>query len=277
MKQIQGLLFIFLFVFIIPPVHAQSSAGKVDQLLKLSGIDKRVGEMSGLVLMGFQQAAKEDNLKNIDQKAIDAISSGILKAFDGKALRATLAREVAAGLTDQDIDQLLTWYSSDTGRTITSEEEQAATPDAYMKMMQNAETLLKDEASVSFAKKFDQKFGVSEWNLRMVENAGKASYIAAHMASSPGLAVDLRSYNNYIQAKRPALIQSIKRDILLSFAYSYRNVSDPDLASYMRFMDTPEAVKFTKTYMKALESAFDQALGKLSDEITSALAKGTDL
>lgn len=248
---------VFLSLFALG-VAAADKTQSIDQLLQLSGLNKQVSEVPGVVASGLQQGlASKQNISPADGQLILDSMGRHLRAADMLAhIRATLLNE----LTARDIQTLLQWYQSDDARIITAAEEAASTAEAYQAMTANAQAIMADTERVDLAKRMDKLLGSTEWGMEFQESVAVAIFSAVSTAVAPEQALQIEAYKSQMAQYRPQIRQSIEGGVLLSTVYTYRDIDSALLAKYETFMLDPAARKFHKVAMRSMGEGFEQGL-----------------
>ena len=106
----------------------------LSQLMALSGLNKQAAQIPGLIKVGVAQARQQGAA--IPDAEFAEVQKSIGSAFSTSEFLSTLGDEIKNNVSEEDAKDLFTWYKSSLGRRITQAEENASTPAAYQKMIQ---------------------------------------------------------------------------------------------------------------------------------------------
>lgn len=243
---------------------ADQRESNIDKLMALSGINKQVASFPDQVKAGFLQGASQGG---IGEERV----SRILESADNTIMPATILSEMrsslAASLNDEETATLLKWYESDIGRRVTAAEEAASTPEAYEKMMKNAQMLMENDKRVQMAMRIDELVGGTKMGMEMQESSSVAIYSAMMAAMEPGKPVDLEAYKKEMEKIEPQMREQMQSLVIVSFLYTYQPIGDDDMAKYEAFLSRPTTKKFNDSALSGLARGFDKVVKDWAGEL----------
>ncbi|WP_317930717.1 DUF2059 domain-containing protein [Halioxenophilus sp. WMMB6] len=244
---------------------AATPEADIERVLLLSGLTKQVNEFPGLIEAGVMQGAQQG--ADIPERELSLITESVSKTILPAVIMADVRQAVASAVSESELQSLLTWYQSETGRAITTAEENASTAEAYQQIMANGRQLLSDRKRVDFAMRLDKLLGATDLTMQMQEVSGVAVYAAMMSAMAPGQALNLDGYRAQIAAAQAQMRPNIEQMMAASFVYTYQPIDDTSLAKYEAFLNTPAAKKFNAAAMAGLLKGIEKAVGSWATEL----------
>ncbi|WP_185976676.1 DUF2059 domain-containing protein [Catenovulum sediminis] len=244
---------------------AQPSDEAIEKLLDASGISKQAAQYPQAVQAGFMQGVQQG--APIPKKTVDLILGSAQQKISPEVVLGKVKERIKSSLTQAEINQLMDWYQSDTGRKIAQAEEKASTMQGYQEMMSQAQTLLGHTKRVETAKRIDDLVGATQFTMAVQEQSGVAVYSAIMFVVAPNQPLDLAPYEAQMQAMAPQMKQSIEQMVTVSFVYSYQDIADSELASYEKFLAKPVTAKFNKLAMQGVNQGFQIVLADWAADI----------
>ena len=261
MKRSLAPLFFLLFITTASQAIAELPHETASKLLQLSGIARQVEEFPRFIKAGMQQA-QQQNTDPHDETFADMLAI-VDDAMDPARMLTSIGNDLMPALDEQQTAQLLAWYSSNTGSRIASAEEHASTPEGYNEMLRQSESLLKNEARVEFAKRLDRLLGATDFTLQLHAHSQLAIVSTLSSSLEKNAHEQLERYQPYVEKLVEQLRADTEAFVVLSFVYSYKDISNEDLDRYMDFLATPAAETFNVTTMKGLSEAFKDSISRL--------------
>jgi hypothetical protein len=239
--------------------------GKVDELMRKSGLWEQVGGLREQLRSGASQAREEAKASEGRRHGTtDADFARLLGAIDQaiapRRMRRLVASELGRELAAPDIDAALEWLSSDLGRRLTRLEEKASSSDSSNIGKEAGHiiaALPKPRVAV-----IERLMTALDLDARTVDSAVNmsAAIVYGLTAMSPEADPDeaANGVRKRLGAQRAPMMAYFHRMSLASLARTYEGVSDEDLARYVRFNETPAARRYNAAASRALEAAIVQ-------------------
>lgn len=247
---------------------ADQRENNIDRLMTLSGLKTQVTSFPGQVKAGVLQGASQGGIG-------EAQVSRILESVDNTIMPAVILREIrsslAASLSDEETENLLKWYESDVGRRVTAAEEAASTPEAYEKMMQNAQMLMENDKRVQMAMRIDELVGATKMGMEMQDSTSVAIYSAMMAATAPGQPVNIEDYEKEMEKLEPQMREQMQSLVIVSFLHTYQSISDDGMAKYEAFLSRPTTKKFNDSALSGLARGFDEVVKDLAGELADIM------
>jgi hypothetical protein len=241
----------------------------IDKLLTLSGIIEPIEGFPNMIKSSLEQAKQQGS------PIPDAAFQTIMETTDKTIVPATIISDISAKVAKvvnaKDVEKLLLWYQSDVGKEITAAEIAGATPDAFAKMQQQAQQLMRDTKRVEFARKIDKLTGATDKMIELQVQAGTAVYAAMVTTMTPETPLDMAQYKTQITANMVPMRSNMENMVLISLVYAYQNIELEKLNKYHDFMADATTKKFSDAAISGLISGFEKSLGKWAGALVANL------
>jgi hypothetical protein len=234
---------------------------------------------SGLAvqLRGFAAQVDSEIRQNpagLDPRIVSSLSTAARQAFRADALQEDMTRRVTKKLTVADMQAALVWLETPLGRRITLAEELAS-------------ATLDPQVLVAFAERQAQRPPAPERAALIAELLSATQAVRAAQAAQEAMALGVATGMDSLQPRekrlgeaelrirlRQAMPPEQVRAILgqqlpLIYAYTYRDVSDADLAAYVRFLRSASGKRYQDGVTGALIEGLARAgvrVGELAGE-----------
>lgn len=248
---------------------ASPNESNLERLFLLSGITKQVGEFPGLVKAGFMQGVQQG--ASIPENEISLMLDSADKTILPSVILDEIQLSLEKSLSNEDVETLLKWYESDIGKSITSAEENASTPEAYQNMINSAQQLLTNTKRVEVATRLDELIGATDITMEMQEFSGMAVYSAIMTAMAPDQELNIDAYKSQVAAMEHQMRANIQQLVIVSFVYSYQHIDDDSLAKYEDFLNRPITKKFNESVIKGLNRGFEKVVASWASDLASIL------
>ncbi len=243
------------------PSHAQpdDAAATATRLMIRSGLSVQ--------LRGFTDQAIADirqNSANLDANTLTILVDSATEAFRADALQQDITARVSKKLTVGDMKAALVWLETDIGGRVTRAEELASVADA--------------ERLRAYAEGLKAKPLAAQREALLTELIAATGAVRTSVASAEALALGVALGMDSLQPRErrvgEATIRAHLRQLMppekmqaffgqqlpLSYAYTYRELPDADLAAYIRFMKSVAG----RRYQDGMNAAFIEGLGRAS-------------
>jgi hypothetical protein len=257
---------VFAVVLFLHPALGAAGGNEADTqlvltLMRKSGLDKQLEQIPAAVQAGIDQAQQQQKgLSPDDMAALKRLSA---VAFDVKALNDAVRTHVQANMNGKDLEAALAWLGSPLGERITGLEEAASTPQAVAEMQSTAGRLAGDKARVEKMKKLDVAVQATESNVRMVLNMQVVIAVAMTASMEPDQQPSADAILHEVNKNSAQLRSMIEQQILLSFLYAYRSLTDAELDRYIAFAESAAGKKYQTVTSEAVSGAMVDAGRKL--------------
>jgi hypothetical protein len=255
-------LLVMIIVSLLPiSVYAQiQNDAQVQELYVKSGLEKQLEQLPLVIQATFEQASQVDKrVQKLPGNVSSIIKASIQQAFKPASLKETVLTEIRAKLATQDIKKVLAWLESPLGRKCTQLEEDASTPEALAKMQQYAARIQNSPPSaerLKIIRKLDSAVKGTEGGVELAIDSQVAIALATISTLPAEQQRSLESISREFEKNRPQLEAMVRAQVLLSFLYTYRNLTDAEIQQYIDFAASPGGSKYHSVTEEALKKAF---------------------
>jgi hypothetical protein len=201
------------------------------------------------------------------------LRSAMDDSFKADDMRKSAEKTIVGKLTEKDMKTVLVWLNSPVGEKITTMEVEAGSPEAFAEMQKMAPALLANKERVARIKTLDQAVKGTESGINMVLNTQMAMFTAF----TAGLPAEQRPSKEQIKTllekNRPQLVKMIEQQTIISFLYTYRDLSDKELDAYIAFAQAPAGKKYNAVMLQAINDAIADGSTRLGDRLAKDLSK----
>lgn len=258
-------------VLLAPLAYAQSdeTSATAHRLVVRSGLSVQLRGFTGQVEAGIQQ-----NQVGLDDKMVRVLMDAAKEAFRPEVLEEDMTGRVARKLTVGDMKIALAWLESDAGRRVTQAEELSSTSF--------------DPASFqAYAEQVKAKPVAARRQKLIAELISATDAVKAAATSQESIALGVALGMDSLQPRERRIGESALRGSLRQmmppekvqavfaaqlpglYAYTYRELSDKDLDSYVAFLKSVGG----KRYQDAMTAAFLEGLGRASVKVGELAAQ----
>jgi hypothetical protein len=255
-------LFSAALLLVAPGLHAQSdeSSATAQRLIVRSGLSVQLHGFTDQIVADIRQ-----NARGMDPSGVEYLVQSARQAFRPEVLQHDMAARVARRLAVGDMTAALAWLETDAGARITRAEELATRSLDAKRLAEYAEGLRSSPLSPQ------RQQLISE-----LISATGAVYVAATTAETMALGIALGMDSLQPQERRigEAGIRARLRQVLpaeelqalfarqlpLTYAYTYRGISDADMAGYLAFLQGHAG----RRYQQGMNAAFMEGLARAS-------------
>jgi hypothetical protein len=201
----------------------------------------------------------------LDQRLMEALLAAARTSFQPETLELDITNRIAKKLTITDMNAALAWLESPAGQRISRAEELGSTDFDASRYARYVASLREKQLS--------EQRGQMLAAIVAATNGAEAA-LATQEAIALGVAVGMDTLQpaerrlgeatlrvRVRQAVRSEEVRSaIAEQLPPLYAYFYRDVADPDLAAYVRFLGTTGG----KRYQEGMTAAYVESLGRAS-------------
>ncbi|GMR18312.1 MAG: hypothetical protein BMS9Abin33_0719 [Gammaproteobacteria bacterium] len=272
----RNIVTVFLFVFSFQAVAAQSDQA-VQELYVKSGMKDQLAQMAPAMDMGFQQVAQA-KAKGTNQAMISSIRAAMMDAYAPQQLEKYALGHIFKKLKKKDINKVMEWLESGLGKKITKLEKDASTPKARQQLLAYAQSLQQTLPS-------EQRIGQVVSLMKVTKAAESATEVAlgtqkavmsAMFSAMPQAEANMgQMIISQLEAQRPKLMENMQNQVLLTFLFTYRSLSDEELGQYVAFASTKSGQKYHRVMTEALMRALSEAGTQLGKNMAEIISKNT--
>ena len=240
---------------------------RVERLLDLNGVTEQVKTFPDMFKIGLNQVS------DVPAEDRQVMSRLVDEKIQPQQIYTAVRDAVVEGVDKNAVSTLISWYESDLGKKVTALEVHASQPEAYQEMIQMAPELLGNPETLEQATRFDQLLGISEFGVMLQETTAVAMYSAMHNFMQPDQPLDEAGLRQALAQQKPQWRQQSQQMTALSFAYTYRDLSEDELQSYLDFLATPASQSFTVATLSGMESGLGSVIEEWTGQIAAHIGK----
>ncbi|MCJ8339756.1 MAG: hypothetical protein MJK10_14905 [Pseudomonadales bacterium] len=237
----------------------------LNKILISSGITAQVSQFPQLIKQGLNSAARPN--QQIPDSVINLMASTVDDSILASDILEAIKLSIKHSLTQDQALQLLRWYESDLGTKITLAELNASSKSAFKQIIKESKSLLLNTKLVDFARRIDTLYAVTDSTMDMQNISGAGIYMVVMTALRPSNRASIAQYNTYLNASRKQLRAAIEQVIILSFVYSYKDLSAQQLSDYEVFLTKKATIKFHRSVVSSMNTQMSISVAKWADSL----------
>lgn len=249
-----------------PPTAGASDATGRDAmkvLYDLSGLASQVDSTADLVNQGLAQQRGR-----IDAATLDGAERALRRAYAAATLEEAVLADLAGRYDERKAEGVRAWLRSPLGGRIARLEAESATTEGARAMEEFAVALQQTPPRperLALEQRFEEAMGSTE---SMVELT-LATSLGIAIAMDAALPPERRSGSEKLRAgvaeRRRELRAMLRPVSLVGFLFTYRELSDAEIESYVAFAETDAGRWYVQAMKGALVEAIDAASLGLAD------------
>jgi hypothetical protein len=265
-----------IFLLMLPGIaHTQNQNELIQSLYFKSGIDKQVRQMPLLIRSSVEQALEQDDrINDLPRHTKSAISGSVQEAFSAERFKKTIITEVTASMTVKDLDKVLKWLDSPLGKKCTRLEEAASTPETLSEVKKFAARLKQAPPAANrldILRRLDAAVKATETNVEIAMNTQLAVAFAVVKSLPLEQQGPLKDIAAQLEKNRPQIEAVMKSQTLIFALYTYQNLTNGELETYIQFATSPAGVKYHGATISGFKKALLNGSLKWGDAIADIL------
>lgn len=241
-------------------------------LLRYSGLERQLGQLAD----GLEQQFQSQTQMGSSQVAAEVgaqMATAAREAFAAPVMRADALARLHGRWDPARAGEALAWLRSPVGREVIGREEMASKPEAYAALQAYAADLSRnppDPKRLELVRKLDAAVGGTDQAASILEMMAVASARAVAVAKG-GAGAEV-GIERALAAQRPALRRTAQALTLTSYLYAYRDLSDAQLAEYLRFLASSGGRWYVQVVGDAFHVSMEAASKRFSTRLESLLS-----
>ena len=248
----------------------QSFEKSIGTLLEVAGISQQVAQFPGLFKGSVQQNAQQGMI--ISPAQHQAILSSIDSSVLPSSILAGLSREIEAAISQDEVEGLIAWFQSPLGKKVAKAEQSAQSNEAYQQMLKHKKSLLANTQRLAFAERLDALLSAVEMTSKIQQNMQIAVNTTVLLALAPEQPLDMDELLVELQSAGTQINPALEQMVLVSFVYSYQDLSDEELNSYEDFLNQSATKRFNRLVISAINTGLENAILKWLEASAVVLA-----
>ena len=234
--------------------ESQQRDKNIEELMVLSGIDAFIKQLPALVNAGYAILEQSPQVLTAEQfKEVERVISTV---FAYESLRTELVRQFKKHYDALRFRQVAELFHSPLAQRMTEYEQALKTPQATESLTQYSNMLEKKpppQIRVDYVAQLDNASYSTQLTLLLQMHIIKNILLAASTSSDNDKALSRVEINATLEAVNKKISQQIHELVLVSFLYTYRDVSNTDLQQYINFYNNDNLQWFLKLYISSME------------------------
>jgi hypothetical protein len=244
---------------------AQAAPDRAQQLFRLSGMDRQLGSLAATIeLQIANEAGIPDSMR-------PTLARAARDAYAPESLRGVALSHLRPKLATGPLDAVMKWLSSERGRRITQLEETASTLEAQAKLATFAATLQASPPRperVALIQRLDA--ATRSTDLATDVALRIAAAVARGLLAAQPISTPTPDLDAILEAQRPQMRAGMQSSVLVTYLFTYRELSDADLGAYVAFMESGPGQWYNDATSSAFVASLDYAASRLSANLAMA-------
>lgn len=270
-KDIISKVFLLMVLIFNSPAIASEANSKfeenIDAIIIKSGLQRQIEQLPEVVNASFDERLSQEPAIKPEEAA--KIKNVLSESYNPSAMLSSIKEDITKGLTDQDVEPILSWLSSPLGQKITQLEEKSSSGDAYRDMQAFAAGLENnppDPARLSTIEKLDQAAHITEFSVRM--KMDMVLIMTESMSSAAGRNDFSREQLlTQLEANRPQIEDASRQEAMISGLYTYQSLTDDELKEYINFYTSEAGVKYADVVTQGLLVALQNGSKDMGEKL----------
>lgn len=240
------------------PAEGGVDGALVDELFRAAGVDRRLPGLAAQIQAEFQ---RQSGLTATLERQL--LSDVVSRQFSPDTLYAMVRDEFLRNAGAGRTRDALAWYRSPFGRRVVGLEVQAATPESQREFRSYAASTASNwpSARVALARRLDDASRATETGLDALMVMLRGFATAVDAARLPERRMDRSQFEAQLKQTRDRAFGPTRQGALVAMLFTYRDLSEPDLERYARFMESDAG----NGYMRTLNRSLIQTVGVLAE------------
>jgi hypothetical protein len=281
-EGLRGWIVRCLALFLVAGFAAEAKSGdKLSELMKLSSFDAVFDHLGDQLKAGAKQRLPDGPLSAADKdKVLAGLDPAAEKAFAPEMLKREFQHALNGKLTEADLDRILAFHKTPLGVRLTGLAKAAQTADRHARIAKMAGELLEwlknEPERAAVLTEMDSSLRLTEFATDVAFNVGRAIAIGMVAADEKTMVLTpeaIEAIDSALQKMRPSMTAQIKAMILLSLAYTYREMSIEELRQYLVFATSPVGKRYHDAAVSAINKVLVNAGGEFGHALMRELGK----
>jgi hypothetical protein len=241
----------------------------VRESITLSGMDHFIATFPRNIDMLSQQGTFSSGNTEIDNKAI-----GIIKnSFDPISARKQLIWYCKKHMNNKMLGDVMPYLRSPVGRKITQAENEALSPEFQAGLLVYAQNLQQNQPPqerVVIIEEFIEAADMVDSAIDIAMELFEGITISMNLASPKENQIDESRIRSLVERIRPTIEKQMEQNIRISTYYTYRNISNEEIMTYIDFLYSESGSQFNKIGTKAITHVLLEYFTKVGKKLVSS-------
>lgn len=254
----KSVLICLLFCFSLFTHAAAVKEESINDLLVLSGLKNQIEAVPSTVIAMIQQGLP--GLPDQKKKDLESVFGNV---FNPDLVLKDVAIEIGKAMTEQEANDVIAWYESNTGGRIARAEEESSTPQAMMEFQKVAPTLAENAALMTTVQELLEATKLIEKSIEIQEMTMLATMIGMSQASQPEQPVNVDRLKSIVSMQINQAKASLEQMLTLQLAFAYKDIDKASMNEYLTVLKSPAMQKFNDSNVEGSRLALSKAIDRL--------------
>jgi len=239
------------------------------EVLELSGTKKQISQIPQ-----FLEGSLAGQKGKLDEQTFNTLCNIMRDAFKAETLYENLESTFIKNIDTKTLKDTKLWYQSELAKKITKLEIKASTPDSMQEMQKFAENFQKTpppQSRIALAKDLDNYSKSTEMTLNMILGITEGIMTGINASLPAKQKMKHTDLKKQIDTTQAMLKPSIESTTLVSFLFTYKDLTDKEFESYVSFHKSKVGQTFNKSLWKAMNHSFSQASNTIGKNMGQTL------
>ncbi|MEX2473957.1 DUF2059 domain-containing protein [Marinobacter sp.] len=247
------------------------AAPSADAVLEASPIDDIVIQYPAMMSQGIRDGLKQSG--RVPPFAADTIGHMVSSSFNARDIQAQIVADLDLALSDAQLQSVMDWYDRSVAQKIADAEIAASRPEAWANIQARAPELNKQfrgSERVDMFDRFDKASRATESavDTSIAVQLGLATALSALKGSD---AASFEQIRTQIENQRGTLEGMVNQQVFDSYLFTYRDISEAELASYIRFLESDAGSGFTRVVTNSIQRAVTDPIESVGNQMVRFL------
>ena len=250
------------------PADRAVDAALVDELFRAAGVDRRLPDLAAQIQAEFR---RQSGLGATPER--QTLSDIVARQFNTDTLYAMVRDEFLRAAAGGPTRNTLAWYRSPFGRRVVGLEIQAGAPESQREFRAYATSIGGHwpASRVVLVRRLDDATRANETGLDSLVVMLRSFAVAVDAARAPDQRMDRAQLESQLKQTRDRAFGPTRQGALVAMLFTYRNLGEPDLERYARFMESEAGGWYTRTLNRSLIRAVGIIAERTGSEVVRAL------
>ena len=255
-----------------PPAHAQSkeALALADHVYESAGLAEQLRPVPAQ----FERGILEQRGK-LPEDMLQALAEAGKKSFAAPRLHREVVAALARRMSAADMKEVLAWLDAPLGRRVTGAEVAAAssmTPEAMEKYFEQEKSQPSGPKRVGMIAELITSTNSVEIAVNFIETISLGVAVGMDATQPVEKQIGIARLRERMRIAMPTeqLRATLSASIPGMYRYTYRDISDEDLAAYVKFNAAPLGLRYNKAVTDALAEVMTQASVRVGELVKTA-------
>ena len=250
---------------------------QVEELIAACGLKRHLESIPDMAAAAVDQGLAANEKMSPEQKV--SFKSIVIESFSPQTLQEVVFDQFMDAYDQARVSKVMDWLRSPLGKKIVGLEERM-TAQAEIEAMSAYAAIVNEnpppEERMSLARRLDEVSRSTQMTVDTVAMLGwqvkEALETVAHMSDGPAVGNDSPSAlkkEEFFSQIQSGLLPQLQQQNLVSILFTYRSLSDAELASYIDFLLTEDG----QWYVQLVNRSIVDAMGKAGRDMGQRLAQ----